>query len=119
MDLLEQKRLERGAENQVLFRAINELVEDAKVGFADGEEEIEVFCECGGECMQLVVLTNSEYEAVRAGPKLFVVAPSHDAPAIERVVAQNGRFAVVETFGAAAKTAEETDPRAGEARLLA
>lgn len=112
MKLLEQKRLERGAENQALFRAINELVEDAKVSSDDGEEEIEVFCECASECMQLIVLTHSEYEAVRTRPTLFVIAPNHDAPALERVVAQSNHFAVVETFGAAAKAAEETDPRA-------
>jgi hypothetical protein len=112
MQRLERKRLERGAKNQVLFRAINELVEDAKVRFDDGEEEIEVFCECADECMELVVLTHSEYEAVRTGPTLFVIVPNHDAPALGRVVARSDHFAVVETFGAAAKAAAETDPRA-------
>jgi hypothetical protein len=109
---LEEKRLERQAKNQVLFRSINELIEDAKVTFGDGEEEIEVLCECSSACTQVVVLTHSEYEVVRAGPTLFVIVPSHEAPAIERVVSQTDRFAVVETFGMAARAAVESDPRA-------
>lgn len=112
VSLLEEKRLERQAKNQVLFRSINELIEDAKVSFGDGGEEIEVLCECSTPCTQVVVLTHSEYEAVRAGPTLFVIVPSHEAPAIERVVAQRDGFAVVETFGMAARAAVESDPRA-------
>jgi hypothetical protein len=112
LSLLEEKRLERQARNQVVFRSINELIGDAKVSFGDGGEEIEVLCECSSACTQVVVLTQSEYEAVRAGPTLFVIVPSHEAPAIERVVAQSDRFAVVETFGLAARAAVESDPRA-------
>jgi hypothetical protein len=112
LSLLEEKRLERQAKNQVLFRSINELIEGAKVSFGDGAEELEVLCECSTACTQVVVLTHSEYEAVRGGSTLFVIVPTHETPAIERVVAQSDRFAVVETFGMAARAAVESDPRA-------
>jgi hypothetical protein len=58
-------------------------------------------------------LEAAEYEAVRAHPRRFLIALNHENPEIERVVDENGQFAVVETFvGEASRIAEETDPRA-------
>jgi hypothetical protein len=48
---------------------------------------------------------------VRAAPTHFVVLPAHVDRQVEHVVSENERFAVVEKQGAAAKDAEEQDPR--------
>jgi uncharacterized membrane protein len=58
------------------------------------------------------LLEPTEYEAVRAHPRRFLIALDHENPEIERVVDENGQFAVVETFvGEASRIAEETDSR--------
>jgi hypothetical protein len=55
----------------------------------------------------------AEYEAVRAESTHFAVVPGHVVPDIERVVAQNDRYSVVEkTDPDAAPIVEAEDPRA-------
>ncbi len=52
----------------------------------------------------------AEYEQVRSDGACFVVLPGHDLPEVERVVERNGRFLVVEKFGAAAAIARGGRP---------
>ncbi len=73
-------------------------------------------CECAStECMRPVQLTLVEYEAVRAKPTYFLVAPTdeHLSSAVERVVQRNERYWVVEKIGEAAEVSKELDPRSG------
>lgn len=98
------------ARTQSLFREVNERMEeigrDARL--VDGE----LLCECANtECAKPILLTLTEYEAVRRIPTHFLVAPGHEDPAIERVVAANERYVVVEKFGEAGATAVGLDPR--------
>jgi hypothetical protein len=102
------------ARTRGVFREVNEQVlELHRVLGYDGRGEA-FLCECGnGTCTQAITLRTAEYEAVRAHPRRFLVAPNHENPEIERVVDENGVFAIVETFvGEASRIAEETDPRA-------
>jgi hypothetical protein len=106
----------RAARNQSLFRDYNELLEPSNEAhqlirppFADW------FCECPREsCSERVKLTLVEYEAVRAVPTHFMVAPDEDhvVPDVERVIVRNERYWVVEKIGVAAAVSEGLDPRA-------
>jgi hypothetical protein len=74
-------------------------------------------CECGDEsCLEPVRLSVEEYDAVRAEPTRFLIAPSreHVAPGIERVVQSEERYWLVEKIGVAAEVSEELDPRSPE-----
>jgi hypothetical protein len=51
------------------------------------------------------------YEAVRAYATRFLVLPGHEAAAVERVVAAQPGYSVVEKHGASAETAKRLDPR--------
>ncbi len=64
-------------------------------------------------CPQPVLLSIEEYEAIRAEPTHFVVAPSseHVNPEIERVVKREERYWVLEKVGVGAAVAEAFDPR--------
>lgn len=56
-----------------------------------------VRCECRDpECTGVLLVTRPEYEAVRAHPARFIVAPNHENPESEWIVEENERFAVVE-----------------------
>jgi hypothetical protein len=107
---------ERRVRNETLFREVNERVEELAVGLA-GQGEPDEFlngfvCECGREdCVGLVQVTHSQYEAVRSDPRRFIVLPGHEDVAVERVVERRSRSWVVEKFGEASEIATEHDPR--------
>jgi len=106
-------REERLARNETLFREVNERIE-AAVGRAGREDAhvYEFFCECSNaDCTLMLPLTIVEYEAVRSDPRQFIVAPGHELPEIEAVVARNRAYQVVLKEGEAAEFVAERDPR--------
>jgi hypothetical protein len=115
MDESKFRSREREAENQALFREVNERIEAVNDSLSVGSDldaNIEFFCECGAVgCASTIRLTRAEYEAVRAHPRRFVVLPGHGRPDVDRVVETRDGYAVVEIFGEAAEVAESSNPR--------
>jgi hypothetical protein len=90
-------RAERLADNESLFREVNERLKELGESFSVVAEQAEFICECGeAECTERVSLTLREYEAIRADPTRFLVRPGHIAPDIEIVIREDERHAVVE-----------------------
>jgi hypothetical protein len=109
-------REERLAGNEALFREVNERVAEVAEAFVQVEatsEPVEFSCECGSAaCTERIAMTLAEYEAVRAAPTRFAVAPGHEVPDIERVVARHPGYLVIEKRDEdAQEVARETDPR--------
>jgi hypothetical protein len=105
-------RDERLALNEALFRQVNERLLDVSTRLGTLDNTPEFVCECPDEsCTDRVSLSPGEYERLRANPRYFVVLPGHEAPTIERVVADRGRYRVVEKVGVPGEVAEDTDPR--------
>jgi hypothetical protein len=103
---------ERRAENESTFRAANESIEDSaqKANFAP--LPIPFICECEEEsCTQIVRLTLSEYELVRANSKHFFVSPGHQSDP-DLVVAEADGYTTVEKTGEEGRLVAENDPRA-------
>ena len=103
----------RLAENEILYRSVNERIEEINRGL-DGLAAVESqwVCECADTgCTTRVRATLSEYEAVRAKSRTFIVAPGHVDPFVEHVVRGNERFTVVEKDGVAGELAELRDTR--------
>jgi anti-sigma B factor antagonist len=99
---------------RVSIRSANERLERSCIGLGSIDHERFFFiCECGDRaCGGLLQLSVAEYEAVREHAARFAISPNHENPEVERVVEQNGRFAVVETVtGLLSKPARETNPR--------
>jgi hypothetical protein len=100
------------AKNEELFRKVNERIETVSHAVAEDDALMEYLCECDRpDCYDRVNATRSEYEAVRAESTHFIVLPGHEDPRVERVALSNERFMIVEKQGAAARDAEENDPR--------
>jgi hypothetical protein len=111
-------RAERVAENEALFRKVNERVTDIVAELSDVATSVDIFCECGeAGCMEKLTIARSTYEGVRENPHRFFVVVGHVAPDIEVVVEQTEAFEVVEKVGEAAEVAEETDPRSDSSSL--
>ena len=97
--------------NEATFRDVNEAI---RAGRWPGEENAPVAfrCECAKlGCSRMLELSAVEYEAVRANPRRFFVAPGHEAPSTEEVVEVHDGYVVVEKRDEAGRIAEETDPR--------
>ena len=108
----QEARRVRAAQNQSLFRDINERIEQLNEAFATVLPLSEWVCECADTtCVAHIVLSLSEYEALRADPNRFAVVPGHEVDEVERVVSRHERYVVVEKLGAGATVAVENDPR--------
>jgi hypothetical protein len=109
------RREERLAQNETLFREVNERVEEVSAGLPGGEDEQRVIgfvCECSREdCAEQLELTHAQYEAVRRSPLRFLIVPGHEQTDLERVVERHADFLVVVKLGGAARIAAEHDPR--------
>lgn len=102
------------ATNETIFREMNEWTEegnDTRLGL--GYRTDTYLCECSDRrCSEPIRLTRVEYESVRTEPVRFAIALNHENPEIDRVVAENERFATVDKFhGVPARIARDTYPR--------
>jgi hypothetical protein len=105
-------RERRLAQNETLFREVNERIEDLAITHADEDHIYEFLCECSNaHCDLRLSLPLSIYEQARADSTIFIVAPGHDLPEIEEVVLRGDGFQLVRKQGEAAELAEEKDPR--------
>ena len=105
-------REDRIARNETEARLVNERIEDEH-GDSSPARLVRMVCECGRPtCEELVSITLSEYEAVRADPRTFLLARGHVTPDIERIESEKDRFVVVrKREGTPAAVAVEEDPR--------
>ena len=102
------------ARRRTLVRDANERI-SADSGTADQRDAgLRLSCECDDPaCRETVSLTKREYESVRAWPTRFLITTDHEDPQVEHLVAENPRFAIVETLpGVTSRIALRSDPRA-------
>jgi hypothetical protein len=109
-------REERAANNQALFREINERVKS--LNDSSGlDSPTDWVCECANTtCVERIEMSAYEYEMVREDGARFLVAANDDHvwPDVERVTKRTGRYWVVEKTGRAGQLAERADPRFGD-----
>jgi hypothetical protein len=99
---------ERLARNEILFREINERLDEMSVPWA---KTTDYLCECSElSCSRTIELRNEEYERVRAQATVFVVVPGHERTDIEKVIEENDRFRLVQKVVALEEIVEQ-DPR--------
>src|SRR3954468_6592272 len=93
-------RDERLARNEALFRQVNERLLEVSTLLGTLDNAPEFVCECPDEtCTERIQLSIGEYERLRANPRRFVVVAGHEEPEVERIVADRGRYRVVEKVG--------------------
>jgi hypothetical protein len=110
----EDAREERLAHNEVIFRSVNEAIEQQALEFG-GLDEYEFICECTRSgCFDRVTLTLPQYEHIRAEGTRFFVVPGHQNIEVELVVETQSGFVIVEKNGHAGIVADLADPRGGD-----
>ena len=91
--------VERIQRNNAVFREANERIHESAQTYAHDLEHIPFLCECPVEdCVEIVPLTEDQYNAVRANPTHYMTAVGHEvseAP-VGTVVSRNDGYVVVE-----------------------
>lgn len=106
------EREERIGRNEILFREVNERIEEMQAGQQGAAGYFDFLCECGDrDCIEQLSLTVVEYEEVRSEPTHFFVRPGHEVATIERVVETGDRFLVVRKLEEVAAFVKDHDPR--------
>jgi hypothetical protein len=106
------EREQRLAQNEALFREVNEKVEAIAAVHGTDDHVYEFYCECSNaDCSLQVPATVAQYEAVRAHPTRFLITPEHSLPEIETVVEKGDAWWVIEKQGDAGRLVEHLDPR--------
>ncbi len=106
-------RARRLGENEALYRAINERIEDLNETFGLITESMTVVCECAKlDCAEQIDLPIPEYERVRSDPTQFVVRPGHEVPDIESVLERHDEWLLIQKdAGEPAELARELSER--------
>jgi hypothetical protein len=98
------------AGNETVQREVNEAIERGR--WPGEEEQAPYRCECAQPgCTSMLELTRAQYEGMREHPRRFVVLPGHEDPSLEKVVAREPGFVLVEKGGEAGRVSEVSDPR--------
>ena len=104
-------REKRMAQNEVLFREVNERV-DAMAHRLGPDVPYEFLCECANaDCTFRLSLPPAVYETVREDPRQFVVLPLHYTPEVEDLVLKEDTYWIVRKTGDAGEYVEQLDPR--------
>ena len=104
------ERTRRVAENEILFRQVNERVRG--IAGASPAGTVEIICECGETtCMDRVRVKAKSYERTRSAPADFLLKPGHDKQGFETVIETHEEFLLVRKVGEAGELAKRRDPR--------
>jgi hypothetical protein len=104
----------RKAENEAVFREVNERIEGLQRTFAlSADEPLQIVCECDRiDCATPLHVEVDVYEHVRRDAASFLVAAGHEDASVEEVVDSGGDYLVVRKRpGEPQRVAAETDPR--------
>jgi hypothetical protein len=104
------------AQNEEVFRRINEKVDVVALSHGRDHHRYEFFCECSDlASIERLSWTLEEYSFARADPKRFVVLKGHDLGGeLDHMVAEDRDHVFVEKDGAAGRVAVELDERASD-----
>ena len=87
------------AQTEAAFREVNEAIAHTALRFES--DEADFVCECADpSCAHRVTTDLDTYETVRADATHFLLAPGHSEPRVERVIAADPGYEIVEKFGA-------------------
>ena len=101
------ERARRVAENEDLFRQVNEHV---VAGTRRPAENFEILCECADtSCMDHVRVTTEWYERARGQSTDVLLKPGHVNPEFETVIESHKDFVLVRKTGEAAALARKLE----------
>jgi hypothetical protein len=99
----------RAAQNQMLFRSVNERILELG-GKLDGSglQELDFACECADNtCIEKIKLSAQKFGEIEENENQFIVLRGHELPEVENTIAEHDRFLIVSKRGAGAEFVKE------------
>jgi hypothetical protein len=98
----------RAAQNQLLFRSVNERIKQLGETRGGARPELDFACECADRtCVERIRLSLLQFLAIESEENRFIVLRGHEDLDVEDVVAERQRFLIVSKRGAGAELVKE------------
>jgi hypothetical protein len=108
----QQERQRRAAQNQLLFRSVNEQIVGMTEKFRADLSDINLVCECWSpSCTGTIRCRLEEFELLDRAGNMFIVLPGHEDLLVENVVDASNGYVIVRKRELAARIVEEAQER--------
>ena len=108
----QRERERRAAQNQLLFRAVNEQIVGMTENFRSDLSDINLVCECWTpSCTGTIRCRLEEFELLDRTGNMFIVLPGHEDLLVEDVVNASNGYVVVRKRDLAARIVEQVQQR--------
>lgn len=95
----ESERQARAAQNELVFRAVNEQILKMTDRFREQLSDIDIVCECSDvNCVGTIRVRAEEFTRFEREHAMFVVLPGHEDASVEAVVERKSGYVVVRKF---------------------
>jgi len=92
----ESQREARAAQNELVFRAVNEQIVKMTDRFRAQLSDIDIVCECATTtCVGTIRIATSEFAEIERAEGTFLVLPGHEDESVEEVVTRRDAYVVV------------------------
>jgi hypothetical protein len=99
-----EEREVRAAQNQLVFRAVNDRIRELGEKILDSVAELDFACECeNSECVEMISMPVADFAAIEEVENQFIVLRGHEVPEVEDTVAEHDGFLIVSKRGAGAE----------------
>jgi hypothetical protein len=90
------ERQERAAQNELVFRAVNEQIVKMTDRFRAQLSDIDIVCECANTtCVGTIRIEEGEFAKIERTEGTFLVLPGHEDESVEQVVERRETYVVV------------------------
>jgi hypothetical protein len=90
------KRQERAAENELVFRTVNEQIVKMTDRFREQLSEIDIVCECANTtCVGTIRINVAEFAKIERFDGSFLVLPGHEDETVEQVAERRETYVIV------------------------
>ncbi len=98
----------RAAQNQMLFRSVNDRIMELGEKLGGSTPELDFACECADDsCLEKIRLSPQRFLAIESDANRFIVRRGHEIPEVEDTVAERDGFLIVSKRGAGAEFVKE------------
>jgi hypothetical protein len=90
------EREQRAAQNELVFRAVNEQIVKMTDRFREQLADIDIVCECANTaCVGTIRINVDAFSKVQRDAATFFVLPGHEDESVERVVERTDGYVLV------------------------
>ena len=98
---MSESREQRQAQNQSIFRAVNQRIKDLSEKLLGAGSDVDFVCECDDPaCIKRMRMRLAEFTEFDRMENCFIVVPGHEDAEVEEVMTRHKNYLVVAKVGA-------------------